>query len=253
MGIKVVAIITEANDKILLTLQVLENFRSDLNHFEECRNFVHMLSTEYFKNQGELAKTFGITPGKISQVMSLKVIPLWLQKEYLTKKKLIPGQEYYKIEVAPLASLRGEFVKKLEEKSERLNGTEGLQGYLLAGKTEYENLSTWQAKIKFILGYFNPEKPARTYVKHDIEVKLKTDRASYGSFKASREKGVELKISRRNYSKELAEELLKAVNEVIDKYIDLFPFFQFLKLIFLGLGGSVCLRKVSLIYLVKET
>lgn len=218
LGINVIAIITEADDKRLLTLQVLENFRSDLNHFEECHNFLHMLNSGYFKSQGELARTFGMTTGKISQVMSLKVIPLWLQKEFLTVKNIVPGQQFYKIEVAPLASLRGDFVKTLSLNIDRLEGTDGLQGYLNASRSEYNRLKNWNLKIKFILNYFRSEDSKPSPTKLDFNETLKSKSKHFGTLKASRDKGIELKISRRNYSEKLTQEIIEAVKTVLAKH-----------------------------------
>ena len=108
LGIDVVAILVEADDKKLTELQVLENFRDDLSHFEEADNFDLMINEGFFKSNTELARTFSISEGKISQLRSISRIPVWLRNEFLIEiiesKRTLPSgdvKDVVELNIAP--------------------------------------------------------------------------------------------------------------------------------------------------------
>ncbi|MEA1990208.1 MAG: ParB/RepB/Spo0J family partition protein [Pseudomonadota bacterium] len=213
LGIEVKAVLTEADDKELLIKQYLENKREDLSYFEESDNLILMKEEDFFASNSALAQSIGISEGKVSQLLSLKVLPDWLKDEFLTLITEDPKSGYINVDLAPLRDVRGVLVKKFKAMTN--DQAKALKERLEHDREQYFALKDWKTRISFII---EEEKKAekRAVGSFDLNSNYKTSSGSIGSIKASESSGIAIKINKKFYSKGLAEKLDAAVNAILE-------------------------------------
>jgi len=219
LKINVVAILVEADDKKLTELQVLENFRDDLSHFEEADNFELMVSEGFFKSNTELAKTFSISEGKISQLRSISRIPEWLRKTFLIKinkvtRPLPSGEikEVVELDIAP-QRLCYELSKHIHSDFD-LNNSKAIKD----ASEEILHATNFKDRVQKIITLIEnkslPSKQAaplieRNKIRFTNKIVAETIKNN-GSW--------QFKVPRKYNSEQLTSELETAVNNVLEKH-----------------------------------
>lgn len=246
LGIKVKAVLLDADDKSLLIKQYLENKRADLSYFEESDNLILMKEDGFFKNAKELAASLGISEAKVSQLLGLKSLPNWIKDEFLTLATENPETGFVEIDIAPLRSVRNKLTKKFKELDD--SQTEIIRELLQKHKDIFLALPDWPERIDFILDLTSTDSTELIDVwkKYVARMLRQTDseegqednnktanekqKPSYyidsnyqigerkaGVIKASADSGISVKIDKRFYSKNLADELSELVNSFLEE------------------------------------
>jgi ParB/RepB/Spo0J family partition protein len=217
----VTSILVEADDKKLTELQVLENFRDDLSHFEEADNFELMITEGFFKNSSELAKTLSISKAKISQLRSIAKIPKWLRDEFLIEvnrvKRPLPSGEIKEVSELNMAPSR-----LCYELSQHIDADfESKHSGAIKGAAESITATgTFKGRVQKIISLIEGEglqneQTKEPAVKNKIKVGEKVvaeTTVSDGSW--------QVKVPKKYNSKELTAELERVTNEVLEAYFN---------------------------------
>lgn len=217
LGIEVKAVLFDANDRDLLIKQFLENRRDDLTYFEESKNLILMKDEEFFESNTALAEALGMSQGKVSQLLSLKILPDWLIDDYLNLA-IEADNGLLKIDIAPLRDVRGVLVSKFKTLTEA--EIEHLKQRLNQERDEYLSLTNWNQRIAFILTDDSKAKEAPIPGIFDVKQNFKIRDKAIGSIKASGQSGITVKINKKFYSKALAERISEAVNSIVEEQFD---------------------------------
>jgi ParB/RepB/Spo0J family partition protein len=217
LGINVIAILVNADDKKLTELQVLENFRDDLSHFEEADNFEMMIREGFFKTNAELAKTFGMSEGKISQLRSISKIPKWLRKEFLMKMHFVTRplpsgeeKEVLELDIAP-SRLCYELSRHISDDFETKHAEK-----IKASAKSILDLKDFKSRVKRIIEIINEKalpskKPDQVKNKIRVGDKIVAETIKSGG-------SWQVKVPKKYNSEELTSALEKAVTEVINQH-----------------------------------
>jgi len=219
----VIAILVEADDKKLTELQVLENFRDDLTHFEEADNFKLMIEEGFFRNATELSKAFSISKGRISQLLSIAKIPLWLRQEFLIETSLsnreYPGGEIKEVVELDIAPSRACYNLSTASAIKYQSIDESLKSKLMDSKAFIKAETNLNKRVSLILKVLNGDDIKPMPSKQESKERLK-----FGSkvvAEISSQNGTwNLKVPKKYNSAELTERLDAATRSILSEYFE---------------------------------
>lgn len=218
LELPVTAILVQADDKKLTELQVLENFRDDLTHFEEADNFELMITEGFFKSNAELAKTFSISEGKISQLRSIAKIPKWFRQEFLIKENVVSRKlpsgiekEVVELDIAPsrLCYDLSRFIKA--DFDERYNQDIQPNKLIILAIADYKK------RVEKLISILERKSLPIKESKNAIKQKIKFDDKVIAETVKS-DGSLQIKVPRKHNSKELTQAIEDAVNKVINDF-----------------------------------
>lgn len=229
LELPLLAIETDATDKELAALQVLENLRYSVCYFDEAKS-INDFRNETLKNGGsddngelsqtEMAKFFGISKAKISRLIAVAEIPQWMREAFLIQKvkkgtRVVNGKEetLYEQKYFPLQSTAEKVVPAL--RNARSETIENLRQSVADDTCSIiQTATTLKAKVNWLLHKLDG-RSAETTDKKSEDIPLVNSQAeNVGAIKNNKTQ-ILIKIDKKQFSDTELQTILNGLKGLV--------------------------------------